>query len=84
MAHAAGLTAVTTTASVWLFATPEDRAWWGGAWAERVLQSQFATDALDGGYATPGELRAISRAWHEWAAHDAVVTMTHVEIVATI
>ena len=35
-ARAAGFSAVTATASVWCFATPEDREWWGGMWSDRV------------------------------------------------
>ena len=34
-AHAAGFEDVTATASVWCFATPQDRDWWGGLWADR-------------------------------------------------
>ena len=82
-AHEAALESVTTTASVWLFADEPDRAWWGGTWAERVLHSSFAHDALDGGHATQRELQEISDAWREWAANDdAMLTMTHVEIIA--
>lgn len=83
-ARAAGLSSVATTASVWLFSTPADRAWWGGAWSERVLHSSFARDALAGGHADESELQAISAAWTAWAEHDdAVLAMTHVEIVAS-
>ncbi|MBX9471838.1 methyltransferase domain-containing protein [Microcella sp.] len=83
-AHAARLDAVETTATVWLFSDEVDRAWWGGAWAERVLHSSFARDALDGGHATQAELQTISEAWREWAQHDdAMLTMTHVEVIAT-
>ncbi|UTT61396.1 class I SAM-dependent methyltransferase [Microcella humidisoli] len=82
-AVAAGLEASALTASVWLFSEPEDRAWWGGAWAERVLHSAFARSAIDGGHATPDELTAISEAWVQWSRHDdAMLTMTHVELVA--
>lgn len=84
-AHKAGLNAVETTASVWLFSDKTDRAWWGGAWAERVLHSSFARDALEAGHATIDELQTISDAWRKWAQHDdAMLTMTHVEIIATV
>jgi SAM-dependent methyltransferase len=82
-AHEAGFTDVEPTGSVWVFATPELRAWWGGMWADRVLQSAFATDALRHGFATQGELEAISRAWRDWAADaDGWMSMPHGEIVA--
>jgi SAM-dependent methyltransferase len=35
-AHAAGFDDVRSGASVWCFATPDDRAWWGGLWADRM------------------------------------------------
>ncbi len=83
-AHAAALENVETTATTWLFSSPADRDWWGGAWAERVLHSSFARDALEGGHATQHELQQISDAWLEWARHDdAVLTMTHVEIIGS-
>jgi SAM-dependent methyltransferase len=41
-ARAAGFTDVRATASAWCFATPEDRRWWGGMWAERILHSDLA------------------------------------------
>ena len=69
-AHAAGAGAVTPTASVWCYATPEDRAWWGGMWADRILTSDITRQAVDGGHADLVELQEISRAWREWAAHD--------------
>lgn len=83
-AHEAALGSVATTASVWLFSNESDRAWWGGAWAERVLHSSFARDALEGGHATQLELQQISDAWLQWSqSDDAMLTMTHVEIIAT-
>ena len=54
-ARAAGFTDVTPSASTWLFATPEDRAFWGGMWAERVVDSDFAAD---GGRVRRGDRRA--------------------------
>jgi len=69
-AHAAGFSDVTATSSTWCFATPEDRAWWGGMWAERILASDMARTALDTGAATGADLHRISTAWQRWAADD--------------
>ncbi len=66
-ARQAGFTEVTATASVWCFATPEDRAWWGGLWADRILQSAVADAARDAGLATADELAEMSAAWRRWA-----------------
>jgi SAM-dependent methyltransferase len=84
-AQQAGLTEVTSTASVWCFATPEDRAWWGGMWADRILQSAMAAQAVESGFATPADLQAISSVWTEWAvAPDGWMGILHGEIVAVV
>jgi SAM-dependent methyltransferase len=69
-AHAAGFTDVTASSSTWCFATPEDRAWWGGMWADRVLESDMARQAVRSGAATRPELERISAGWRRWAADD--------------
>jgi len=69
-AHAAGFTDVTATSSTWCFATGEDRAWWGGLWADRILVSDLAGTALATGAATTADLRRISDGWRAWAAED--------------
>ena len=67
-AHAAGFTTVVATASTWCFATPEDRAWWGGLWAERFTSSAMAEQLLAHGMATPTDLAAFADGWQRWAA----------------
>ncbi|HEX2143265.1 MAG TPA: class I SAM-dependent methyltransferase [Glycomyces sp.] len=64
---AAGIEA---TSSTWTFTNEAERAWWGGLWADRALHSDFAKQAVDGGFATPAELQAISQAWKRWAADE--------------
>ena len=59
-AHQAGFTDVTATASAWCYTTDEDRAWWGGMWADRILDSAMATQVLDQGLATRADLERIS------------------------
>ncbi|CAM5610125.1 MULTISPECIES: methyltransferase domain-containing protein [Streptomyces] len=66
----AGCTDIRTSASTWCFATEEERAWWGGLWADRTVASSYAELAVDGGHATPDELAAISEAWREWGSRD--------------
>ena len=56
--------------SVWSYATPEERAWWGGVWADRILTSSITRQAVDGGHATLDELADIAEAWTRWAADD--------------
>jgi hypothetical protein len=81
-AHAAGLTDVTATSSTWCFANPEDRAWWGTLWADRILKSDMATQALTTGAATNEDLQRISTAWRTWAAHpDGWLSLLHGELI---
>jgi len=67
-AMAAGFREVAPSASVWCFATPRDREWWGGLWADRVTTSALAEQALAAGLATPADLDRMATAWHAWAA----------------
>jgi len=67
-ARAAGFDDVTPTGSMWCYATGEARDWWGGMWADRVLESDLSRQLVDSGMATPAELEEISAAWLDWAA----------------
>ena len=67
-AQAAGFTDITATASVWCYAAPADRQWWGGMWADRILSSKLARQLVDQGMATETGLGRLSQAWREWAA----------------
>jgi ubiquinone/menaquinone biosynthesis C-methylase UbiE len=81
--HAAGFERVEASASAWCFATPDERAWWGGLWAERMTSSAIAEQAVREGFATRAELDAMVAAWRGWAAHpDAWFAMIHGEILA--
>ena len=84
-ARLAGLDDVTYTTSTWTFATPDERAWWSETWAERVVASSLAHQALDQGIATRGELEDIAAGWRAWAQDaDAVFTVVHGEIIARV
>jgi len=84
-AHAAGFTDVRATSSVWCFATPEDRAWWGGLWAERVTASgsSLGQQMTERGLATAAEREEIAAALHRWAeSPDGWFAVLHGEILA--
>jgi len=70
-ALAAGFTDVAANSSTWCFAAPADRAWWGGLWAERIVDSDLARQAVATGAATAAELQQLSRGWQTWAAAEA-------------
>jgi len=81
-AHAAGFTDVTATSSTWCFADPQDRAWWGGMWAERVRSSDFGRTAVRTGAAGEDDLRAIADGWTAWAADpDGWLSVLHGELI---
>lgn len=84
-ARRAGLTDVTCSASLWLFESDEDRAWWGGMWEERAVASAFADNAIRLGLADRDRLERISAGWRRWADDpDGWLLMPHAEIVATV
>ncbi|MFZ0215066.1 MAG: methyltransferase domain-containing protein [Candidatus Dormiibacterota bacterium] len=85
LAHAAGASDVTPSASIWCHATPDERAWWGGMWADRILDSRIAEQAIGGGLATRGELEAISAGWREWTENpDGWFAIPHGEILCRV
>jgi 2-polyprenyl-3-methyl-5-hydroxy-6-metoxy-1,4-benzoquinol methylase len=69
-AHAAGFADVTATTGTWCFATPEDRAWWGGLWADRVRASDLRAHLLATGDTDEAELQQLEGGWRAWAAED--------------
>ncbi|MGW0119442.1 methyltransferase domain-containing protein [Streptomyces sp. NPDC003327] len=84
-ARQAGFTEVTTTATAWCFATPQERAWWSGLWADRTTSSGYAELAVDGGHTTPAGLAEIADAWHAWGAReDAWFMVPHGEILCRV
>lgn len=81
-AHAAGLDEVIATSSTWCYAGPAERAWWGGMWADRILNSAIARQLTDSNLATPADLQQISDAWREWATdEDGWISILHGEII---
>ena len=84
-ARQAGFSQITGSASTWCYATAEDREWWGGTWAERIVQSAIAGQAVEGGYATRDDLMRIARGWRDWAAaEDGWFALLHGEIVCRV
>jgi SAM-dependent methyltransferase len=81
-ARQAGFDDITTTASMWCFATPDTRDWWGGMWEDRILHSALAHQLVDSRMANTTDLNEISAAWREWAtAPDGWLAIPHGEIL---
>ncbi len=84
-AHAAGLRDVAATSSTWCYADPVARAWWGGMWADRMVDSAIAQQITTSGLATEEDLRTLRDAWHEWASdEDGWFSVLHGEIICRV
>jgi SAM-dependent methyltransferase len=83
-ARAAGLSDVRAGSSTWCYSTPIDRAWWGGLWADRIVDSDLARQAVERGIATEAELAEVADGWRTWAASDdGWFSVLHGELLAT-
>jgi SAM-dependent methyltransferase len=84
-AQASGFADVIPSASVWCFATPGERAWWGDLWAERFTVSSMAEQLVAHGIATTEHLAGFARAWRRWSASpDGWFAVIHGEVLATV
>jgi SAM-dependent methyltransferase len=82
-AQQAGFTDVVAGSSTWCYATPMDRAWWGGLWADRIVESDLARQAVDRGLADTAELARLADGWRTWAAaDDGWFSVLHGEVTA--
>jgi SAM-dependent methyltransferase len=82
-ALAAGFTDIHPSSSTWTFADPESRRWWGEGWAERVVSSSLAEQALQYGLSSRDELEAIAEAWRHWLGQDdGCFIVVHGELIA--
>jgi ubiquinone/menaquinone biosynthesis C-methylase UbiE len=66
-AGAAGFDSVTSTASAWCFSDASDLTWWSETWAERLVASSIAEQAVDRGLSDRAELTSLAHGWQEWA-----------------
>jgi len=81
-AQQAEFTRIQSSASAWCFSTPDDRAWWGGLWADRITKSVIASQAIREGRSTQEELTTIADAWRAWAAaSNGWLAMLHGELI---
>lgn len=84
-AHAAGLTDVTATASVWCYADDEARDWWGGQWQRRAVESGFHDEVLRQGLADEGGIAHVVEGWREWTSSpDGWFVVVHGEVLARV
>ena len=83
-ARAAGFSEIRSSASVWCFSTTEERAWWGGLWADRIAATRLSDQAVERGLVSREELADLADGWRSWAGKDdAWFAVVHGEILAT-
>lgn len=81
--RAAGFTEVEAGGSVWCFASPDDRAWWGGLWADRLTESSIADQLVDAELASRSTLSDLAATFRDWAADpDGWFLVPHGEAIA--
>ncbi|WP_342023625.1 methyltransferase domain-containing protein [Arthrobacter citreus] len=79
----AGFTEFEPSSSNWLYATEERRSWFGGGWADRVLHSAFAEQALDRELTDQAGLERMAAGWRRWAqASDGWFLLPSGEVIA--
>ncbi len=69
----AGFTDAEYGTSNWTWCSDDERRWWGGLWAERVLESDFAAQARDLGLSDLQEQTRIADAFVRWSEHPSAV-----------
>ena len=77
--------AVCATSSAWTFADSESRRWWSGLWAERLLESDLAAQAVDYGVASRRELERVSEGFRRWGEQpDGFFVCPHGELLIEV
>lgn len=81
--RAAGFGDLRVTTSNWTYESDNERDWWGGLWSDRVVQSDFARQAIEYSLATSDELEEMSAAFRRWAKEpDAIFVVPSFEVLA--
>ena len=81
----AGARDIAVSSDTWTFATDEARQWWGSLWADRVLDSALAAQAVEYGLSSEVELSQISQAWRLWIDQPgAFFGVPNVELIITV
>jgi ubiquinone/menaquinone biosynthesis C-methylase UbiE len=81
--RSAGFRDVSVSGSNWVYADAQTRAWWGDLWADRVVLSSFAEQAVAAGLADTAALTDLAEGWRAWSRADGgCFVVVHVEVLA--
>lgn len=79
----AGFSSLEVSTSNWTYYQPEERAWWGQLWADRIRESEFARQSLEYDLTTEVELQQIAEAFLQWADDEnGFFNLVHTEVLA--
>ncbi len=67
--NAAEVVDLEISAAVWCYATPDETAAWGEAYADRLLTSPMGERPVEYGFATRAEIEAMAAAFRAWGSH---------------
>lgn len=82
-AQDAGFTEIRPSSSNWIYATAERRAGHAESWANRVLHSAFAEQALERGLTDRPGLERLAEGWRRWGrTEDGFFLIPNVELIA--
>lgn len=80
-----GFADVAASGSVWCYASDDEVAWWSDLWAERIVNSAFAGQAVERGVADEARLAELSEAWREWGREPAAwFLVPHGELICRV
>ena len=81
--RSAGFHDLRVTSSTWTFESDDERAWWGGLWAERLRHSDIARQCVEYGLATTSELDELADGFVDWSTQsDGAFFVLHGEVLA--
>lgn len=70
--------------STWVFENDQEREWWGNMWSKRVIEGNFAEQAVEYKISDKDELKDISNAFIKWTKDPKGFYMVpHTEVIAT-
>ncbi len=82
-AQQAGFAEVEAGASVWCWTDQATRDWWGGLWADRAVESEYASGVLATGIGDRAALDLVRDGWLGWRDDESGwMVMPHGEILA--
>lgn len=83
-ARKAGFDRIQKSAGSWCFASDEEREYWGGSMAERMMNSGLRNMAIEDGIANEDDFSSIAEGWNDFKSdQDAWFGLMHGQIICT-